>query len=51
MSFVKIGTAFIWRGFMKQEAEEFIKEQLEKPLVNSQTTGGYNSGISEARTS
>ena len=51
MAFEKIGPAFIWRGYMKQEADEFIKEQLEKPLVNSQVTGGYNSAISEARTS
>jgi predicted 2-oxoglutarate/Fe(II)-dependent dioxygenase YbiX len=51
MAFERIGPAFIWRGYMKQEAEEFIKEQLEKPLVPSQTTGGYNSGVNDARTS
>lgn len=52
MAFERIGSAFIWRGYMKNEAEDFIKEQLEKPLVDSETTGGYRSGIhTEARTS
>lgn len=44
MAFERIGSAFIWRGYMKNEAEDFIKEQLEKPLVDSETTGGYRSG-------
>lgn len=51
MAFERIGPAFIWRGYMKEEAEEFIKEQLEKPLADSQTTGGYKSTLSEFRTS
>lgn len=51
MAFERMGPAFIWRGYMKNEAEDFIKEQLEKPLVDSQTTGGYNSGISDTRKS
>lgn len=44
MAFERIGPAFIWRGYMKNEAEDFIKEQLEKPLFDSETTGGYRSG-------
>ena len=51
MAFERIGPAFIWRGYMKEEAEEFIKEQLEKPLFDSQTTGGYKSTLSDFRTS
>jgi predicted 2-oxoglutarate/Fe(II)-dependent dioxygenase YbiX len=51
MGFERIGSAFIWRGYMLNESEDFIKEQLEKPLVDSQTTGGYKSGITDARTS